>query len=266
MKMNNLNRYTLISSVLPFLIIIFAAACLSVSGQANGSECFEVKYLDFFGFKGQKVSWPDSEIEGLLQSKDNQPTHSTNFLVPMIVKQIAEYHSCGNNKSDSDRFRKLVKLYLKFRRGKPESLVPTISADKAIELIRKDFYDQVNDDELLHELIFTMDDGPFKGENAESFPTGKDIVPVIINTRFGSIKFVQAKERIYFGALDKNDKMLWLKILQGASGQYLKTFSPEKINLEEFEAVGCLTLFVNGERLTVYLRPNGSFIYYTHSW
>ncbi len=256
-------KHTLIILSLSCLCLFFASAL--VFGQKKDSACFEIKHLDFFGIEKLDIDWPDTEIDGLLKADDYQPTHSTSFFVPMVVKELAAYHSCTKNKTNTERLKKLVNLYIKLRKGNLSSLTSDMPFDKVLEIIRQDFYDQVNDDELLDQMIYSMDDGPLTGEATKIFP--KDIEPIIVQTQFGSIKLAQGKERVYAGAFDKNEKPLWIKILKGTVPErYLKNFQPEKIELNEFEAASILTFFADGERVKIYVRPNGRFMFYTHSW
>ncbi len=253
-----------------FVFLTLSCLCLlfashSILGQNKDRGCFEFKHLDFFGLDGREINWPKSVIDQLLESEDNTPAYRTSFLVPMIVKQLSVFHSCTKKDIDVNRFKKLVNLYLKFRHGKPQSITPSLPIDEVLALIRKDFDDQINDDELLQQMIYSMDDGPLAGEISRSFPTnGK---PFVIRTQFGTLKLSQVNERLYAGAFDKNEKSLWSRILKGTVPEhYLKNFDTHKIELKEFEAAGILSLSADGERLKIYFRPDGRFMFYTYSW
>lgn len=246
-------------------VLILSLSVLVKGQQTPTRDCFEIRYLDIFGLDKVEVSWPDSEIDGLLLKVQDKSVNERRFLIPIIVKQLAEYHSCIKKRSDLERFRKLTQLYLQIRPGVDDKLRSFSFTDQQLELIRRDFYEQVNDDELLHQLIYTMDDGPLQGELAKSIPrSGK---PIILPTKFGELRVLQSKGRIYVAGFDKKDKLLWARILRGTVPErYLKTFDPQKIDLREFEAAGRLSFFADGERVNIYFRPNGRFLYYTHSW
>jgi hypothetical protein len=247
------------------VIALIFIAVSSTLGQGNNADCFEVKHLDFFGLDKVAHVWPDDEIDELLNLEDKQPEHRTSFLIPMIVKQLAEYHPCIKKRTDFERYNKLIALYLKIRRGEPSALRSMSFFDSQLDMIRNDFYKQVNDDELLLEMIYSMDDGPLTGEDAKVFPkNGKASVAV---TRFGNIKLSQGNERIYVGAFDKNNQPMWIRILKGTMPErYLKNLHQGKIELNEFEIASIITIFADGESLKIYVRPNGRFMFYTHSW
>lgn len=249
------------SSVLLSLVL----AVGTVSAQSPNKDCFEVKYLDLFGLDSKELHWPDGEIDGLLDFVGNKQSNQ-NFLLPAIVKQLADYHPCRKKlEYHQERFLKLVSLYVGIR-GESLEFVRTYSfITQQIEAIRKDFYDQVLSDNMLPSLIYTMDDGPLQGETVKVLPKSKTTNRAA--TPFGEIRFIVRANRLYAVAVNKSGKTLWTRILKGTNpDRYLSSISPEPIAVGTFEAVVVVSPFVDGERLSMYLRPNGSLVYYTHSW
>ena len=257
--MSSLRRF-----FLPFVLIhcFFAATAI---GQTTTDNCFEAKYLDLFGLASKDVHWSDSDINGLLTQVRNEPSNHK-FLIPAIVKQLADYHPCRKKlEYNQERFLNLVGLYVGIR-GEPIKFVWEYSfIDNHIEAIRKDFYDQVLNDKMLPSLIYTMDDGPLQGEIVSKFPTSKPISSAA--TPFGEIQFIAQASRLYAVAVNKSGKTLWARILKGTNpNRYLTRISPGPIAVDKYEAVVVVSPFVDGERLSMYVRPNGSFVFYTHSW
>ena len=102
-------------------IILFSIffSTTSILGQSK-KDCFEIKYLDYFGVENlDTIKWPSSELDQLLKTDfandETEKNRKTNFLIPFIVLQLKDYHpSCSNN-SDTATFRKLKELYFKIR-------------------------------------------------------------------------------------------------------------------------------------------------------
>lgn len=254
-------RFLQFSSVLLFLVFAVDA----VSAQSVKKDCFEVKYLDLFGLDSKELYWPDSEIDGLLGLVGNKQSNQ-NFLLPAIVKQLADYHPCHKKlEYDRERFLDLVRLYVGIRGESIEFVWAYSFIDKHIEAIRKDFYDQVLSDKMLPSLIYTMDDGPLQGELVKLVPNSKPISSAA--TPFGEIQFIAQADRLYAVAVNKSGKNLWARILKGTNpNRYLTRISPGPIAVDKYEAVIVVSPLVDGERLSMYFRPNGSLVYYTHSW
>ncbi len=148
---------------IPAITIAFVLSlAFSAYAQQTSTDCFEIKHLDFFGIDKVNTTWTVEDINQMLKLQDEGGADSY-FLIPLIVKQLAEYHSCERNRTDTDRYSKLEMLYLNLRPKIANNLAAASSRDGRLEIIRQDFYDQVDNDEMMHRLIYTMDDGPFVG-------------------------------------------------------------------------------------------------------
>ena len=126
------------------LTILFLTLNLTLFGQESDSEgCYEMKYLDFFGLDEMEIiKWPQSELDGLMKmdfAKDRgQSEIKTNFMIPMIVYQLKEYHPNCNTEIDTTYFNKISELYLKIRDIDSTKLLNKTIAEK-IDFIRTDF-------------------------------------------------------------------------------------------------------------------------------
>ena len=74
-------------------IILFAINLNSFGQNSELKDCYEIKYLDFFGLDQMEIiKWPESEINGLMKmdfDKDRGDSMiKTNFIIPMIVYQL----------------------------------------------------------------------------------------------------------------------------------------------------------------------------------
>jgi hypothetical protein len=139
---------------------------LSLFGQ-DSVDCYEIEYLDFFGLEQTEiVKWEESQLKELLEidfAKDRgQSEIKTNFIIPLIVYQLKEYHPNCTDEIDVEYFDKISAVYLKIREIDSTELLNKPIAEK-IDYLRSDFYSQVKDVNYLPKMTATFDDGPFYG-------------------------------------------------------------------------------------------------------
>src|SRR5690606_5245037 len=141
------------------LTILFLAINLTIFGQES-KDCYEIKYLDFFGLdKMEIIKWPESELDVLSKmdfAKDKGKSEiKTNFIIPMIVYQLAEYHPNCKQNIDTNYFNKSSEIYLKIREIDSTDLLQKSIADK-IDFVQSDFYSQVENVEYLPKMTATF--------------------------------------------------------------------------------------------------------------
>ncbi len=232
--------------------------------QNTASDCFEIKYLDFFGLdKIERHEWTEDELDELIASDNTESQNRTNFLIPFIVWQLKEFHPNCNKSPNRTKFDKFVKLYFKIRMQN-NSNVRDQNIEEQLALIRDDFYTQLNDDKLLPYMRYTMDDGPLYGEIPKVIPKSKS--PQSVETNFGKIILIKTSNRVFLLAKDTQNKIIWSRIMTGANPtRYLRNlnFVPNSV---EVTSLSTIIHLQTSERLKLYLRPDGKFIYYAHSW
>lgn len=248
------------------VVVLLAALGCSFLGYAQfaaDSGCFAIKYLDFFGLddlgKGD-LWWPKAEIEQLLH-EDFSKGPATSFIIPFIVAQLPQYHPDCQGKTDTSYLNQLLKLYLRIRR-QPAERLDTMSVSEKIEWTRDDFYSQVNIDSFLAHMWFTFDDGPFFGRDVEQ-PRDKI---ASFSLGFGQLVISQTDERIVLTAIDTTNHTLWSKALTREGDYYLRNLSLSEDPIEQTSLATTVSLTVEGEMLTLFLRNNGAFMFYYHSW
>jgi hypothetical protein len=234
-------------------------------GQGKGN-CYEVKYLDFFGLEGLVVEkWPESEINGLLEladeSKTTDPTLRTNFIIPIIVYQLQVFHPKCNVDTDSIYLNGIISVYERIRQFPPETLIKKSILQK-IDFIRDDFYTLVKDDCELIQMSFTLDDGPFYGVNIDSAGVTIDS----IKTDFGNIVVSRLDGKSIITATDMLGEVIWRKAITRGPNSYLNVVSSSGNKWNKTSLATIMYLSANGERLTLYLKNNGQFMHYFHSW
>jgi hypothetical protein len=261
MNTSNHQKFGTITLHLSIAILCFYG--ISVC-QKSTADCFEIKHLDFFGLdKIEKHEWAEDELDQLLDSENTISQNRTSFLVPIIVWQLKEFHPNCNKSPNRKKFDKFVKLYFKIRmqnisNGKNQNI------EEQLVLIRDDFYSQLNDDKLLPDMIYTMSDRPLYGEIPKVIPKSKSSQSK--DTTFGKITLIKTKNRVVLVATDKQNKVIWSRIMTGVNPtRYLLKLDFDPNAVEETPLATIIHLWTS-ERLTLYLRPDGKFIYYSHSW
>lgn len=181
----------------------------------------------------------------------------------MIVFQLKDFHPKCSNKSEPERYQKLIKLYFRIRDQDFQPFQDKSVAEQ-LEFVRDDFYSQVLNDSLLVHMTYSMDDGPLNGEipkRVPNFKSGKHVV-----TDFGQLTIQKNAGRIYLIATDHKKRTIWVRIMTGVvPKQYLTDLEFNEGAVEKTSLATRVHLHTS-ERLTLYLKNDGRFMYYFHSW
>ena len=251
------------------LTLIFLKINLALLSQNTNSKiCYEIKYLDFFGLENEEVvKWSKSELNGLMKldfEKDrNGSPIRTNFIIPLIAYQLKEYHPNCKTHIDSIYFDKISELYLKIRDINSAKLLNMSIAEK-IDFIRADFYSQVENVNYLPKMIITFDDGPFYGVDFNQEPELKPLKTQ--ETKFGTLVVSKADDKTILASKDKRGNIIWQKAITGLLGRNLTELHFTDSPIEYNSVATVVHMNSEGERFTLYLKSDGSFMYYFHSW
>jgi hypothetical protein len=240
-------------------VIIFLSLAHPAPSQ---TPCVELKNFEFFT-RDTKERWSESALETLIKARPS--ADSGGWVVPVIVEQLARYEpACGGNQVDR-KFELLLRLYATVRnlpRLEDVSLTPY---DK-LTLVRQDFQIQLNNDQGFARLIYTTDDGPLAGKPTSAART-RPVASRDHVAPFGKLRFSNTRTGVVVTALGRRGKVLWSRSLQGMNPKRaLKEAQLETLSVEQTDFVVVARIVVDGERLTLYARPNGRFMYYYHSW
>lgn len=249
-------------------LFILALFLLTFDCKAQDKDCFEVKYLDFFGITDfDTIKWPDSELNQLIKTdftKDEKDKKfKTNFLIPMIVLQLKDFHPACEKLPDSTQYNKLIQLYFNIRQ-QDNSVINGKTIPQQLEFIRQDYYDQVLNDTLLSHMSYTLDDGPLFGQLSTYIPKLDD--GKFIEMDFGKLVIIESNEKQFLIATNKNQEVLWSRIMTGTSDRILKDLYFGENPFFKTSRAYIVNLGAEGERLTLYLKLDGNFMYYYHSW
>jgi hypothetical protein len=253
----------------PLSLIFLYIFCLSTTsfGQYN-KDCFEIKYLDFFEIEDmESFKWPEDELNGLLETDftedEREKNLRTNFLIPYIVFQLKDFHPACSNNPDTSTFRKLRELYFKIRQ-EDVSAISSMPVSKQLEMIREDFYSQVQDDSLLPFMEFTLDDGPFYGQLTEYIPDyskGRSY-----KMEFGTLYITRDSGKVHLTVFSNENSHVWTRVMTGSGERFLSEVSFSENGISKTSLGYRLLMFSEGEALNLNLKSNGGFRYYFHSW
>jgi hypothetical protein len=240
---------------------------LSLFGQ-DSVDCYEIEYLDFFGLEQTEiVKWEESQLKELLEidfAKDRgQSEIKTNFIIPLIVYQLKEYHPNCTDEIDVEYFDKISAVYLKIREIDSTELLNKPIAEK-IDYLRSDFYSQVKDVNYLPKMTATFDDGPFYGID---YDEKLDLEPLESQaTEFGILAISKTDDKTILTCKDKNGNTIWQKLITGLSDRNLTELHFRENSIEYTSVATVAHMYSEGERFTLYLKKDGNFMYYYHSW
>ncbi len=248
---------------------MFLTLNLTLFGQESGKkDCYEIKYLDFFGLDQMKIiKWPQTELDRLIKmdfvKNRGQSKIKTSFIIPMIAYQLKEYHPNCNTEIDTIYLSKISKIYLKIREIESNKLLNKSIAEK-INFIRADFYSQVENVDYLPKMTATFDDGPFYGED---FGNKLELIPIKKQeTEFGTLSVSKIKDKTILTSKNKNGELIWQKSITGLSDRNLTELNFTENPMEYNSVATVAHMFSKGERFTLYLKSDGNFMYYFHSW
>jgi hypothetical protein len=250
------------------LLLIFISIHLNfIAQESNSTNCYNIKYLDFFELENAEiVKWPSSEIDGLLKEnyeKDRSDSDvKTNFLIPLIVYQLPEYHPNCKKEIDTNYFEKISKLYFRIRDTDSTKISNKSITDK-IDFIRNDFYSQVENPEYLPKMIMTFDDGPFYGKDTINSTLHNSIKQ---KTNYGSLDISKLDNKVLLTSRDQNGKLIWQKIITGLTDRNLTDLHFVENPLEYTSISTIAHMYSEGERFTLFMKNDGKFLFYFHSW
>ena len=237
--------------------------CLcSVSAALSQTACIELKHYEFF-LSGTKERWSEGSLENLIEAKPN--FNDSGWLIPAIVEQLKRYEpACGTREMDR-QFELLLQLYSVVR-GLPVLADASVSSHDKLRLMRNDFQMQLNDDRGFDHLIYSMDDGPLTGKPI-SAARAKPLASRNHDVPFGKLRFSNTRTGVVVTALGRTGRELWSRSLQGVNPKRPpKAAQLETLVVEQTDFVVAARISVDGEKLTLYVRPNGRFMFYRHSW
>jgi hypothetical protein len=270
-----MKRYTL----LLFSFFFFINASI---GQPS-KDCFEIKYLDFFGIEPtDTVMFKQSLLDSLLVMKESKSKlaldlekflsesekrkvrlMATYSYIPSIISQLRQFYPTCTTNYDFSTFRKLKQLYFKFTQSDIE-IIKDKGVAEQLGYIRQNFYDKVDNDSLLPYMSFTMDDGPLYGQLSKYIPNYKK--GTSYQTDFGALYITHYSTKVFVTVINKEGKHLWTRSMTGNSNRPLSEIRLSKEDIKTTSLGYTIRMYADAEALNLYLRNDGRFRFYFHSW
>lgn len=250
------------------LSILFLLIYITSCGQkVESPTTYEVKYLDFFGLEHvEAFRWSDDEIKKLLtmdfKEGRKNPSKKTNYIIPIIIFQLKELHPNVTKKIDVNFFNQLTELYLKIREI-DEAEIANKSVAEKIDFMRDDFYWQVENDQYLAYMLMTYDDGPFQGIDFKEEITSNPLD--FQETNFGSLSTFQLGDKTILVAKDKSQKVIWQKSVTGFVDEKLSYLCFTSDAIQYTSAATIVKLHSESEKIVLYLKNDGRFLFYYNS-
>ena len=252
-------------------LLLFLTFPILIEAQNNNSEpCYSIEFLDFFGATNiQKTAiWTNDEIIQLskqIAETPYGPTKSPIFLIPVIMAQLPHYHPKCTTNIDTSALNNLTRLYASLSNAALDSLI-NFDKDTQIDAIRYNFYQLVKNDSLLPMMLFTMDDGPFFGKDLPDStllinPDHSIFLPS------GSLFVYEQPDQVCIEFKGPNENIRWRKILtEFGENIYLRDlFIPDDV-VSTNSLATIVSIYLNHEELSLYLRNTGEFMFYFYSW
>ena len=243
-----------------FQLLVFP---LFMQAQNNDTvDCYPIKFLDFYGVSDSTnvAIWSNNQILQLIQEPTPPP-----FFIPVVVSQLPNYYSNCNSKVDTIALDNLTHLYALISKTELDSLLKPNKGFQ-IDLMRNIFYDRIDNDSLVAEMMFTTDDGPFFGDD---IPYSEILVDpdYTLHLAIGILAVHKQPNRVIVEFRGKDDEISWRKELTlfGVEEDFSELHIPEDVyQTTSFSTK--ISLYLDEEELSLYLRNNGEFMFYFYSW
>ena len=261
------------SNVLLLLTIILVFGCKTVKTDSS-QLCVhkEIQYLTtYIDSRMWKVAGGDmkmeiSEIRELTSKLEGNP-QSGLFFVPMVINGIREIYL--DNDVDESELSFLVEFSGMLSVLWDDSSILISIEDSGAEVCKNvnsivDYYHKSSeDDDEFYKMIFTLDDGPFYGEDVE-YELEK-IDEVMIDT----YKLILRSNGVLntLELLTEKGQVKWRKLIERSADYRIETVkfidNPVMVSNNLGYKIG---MYGDGELLHFYLRKNGDFRLFFHSW
>jgi hypothetical protein len=201
-----------------------------------------------------------------MANMESEKLMTANFFVPMIIKEIKSIFDDSEISDDE----KLILIELSKVIGKIwNDSTYEISEGKSkneicvkVNSILNKYHKLSEDDSHFYKMIFTMDDGPFYG-----FDTNKELEK-LSETSFDQFKLIiRGNEIENTIELVEGNNMKWRKVIARSEDYKIKNLNLANEPVRVKNELGYkIALSGDGELIQLYLRKNGDFRLFFHSW
>jgi hypothetical protein len=136
---------------------------------------------------------------------------------------------------------------------------------QGLNKLKQAFYALCEDDNVFYQMIYTLDDGPFYGLNTDlTFPIKDSLKLDDIDAK---MYLREQGDTCTLELVDRNGQTKWKKIVARSDEYYIRDvgFANEPVR-DKNELGYKIGFFGSGEFIHLYLRTDGAFRLYYHSW
>jgi len=256
-----------------FVLITGIISCKSINlDRVKNCNVQEIKYLTTYSdsrmweFAGGESIIDSTSLKDIASITDEQ-LKGMHFFTPILIKKIKIYNS--DSVLDETENEIIIELSRFFKRIWKNEIYEIKEHDSKVEVCKKinliiDKYHQLSeDDSEFYKMIYTLDDGPFFGIDTES--ELDKIKEISIGENRLILRGNGAENTLEI--LNKSSELLWRKIIAQSESYKIERldFAGHPVRVDN-ELGYKVALIGNGELIHLYLRKNGSFRLFFHSW
>ncbi len=257
-----------------YMILLFPIFSL-ITNCSQGKARYEnhkIKYLSTFSSSRMweilrgNGNWNEkriSELSNYIKSEEN-----VLFYLPLLLSQINNFDSSSDYTSSEKKI--IVQASICFANALNNKELEITKKDQTsirsgLDNLVVEFYKLCENDETFPKLIYTFDDGPFYGvdsdyilHNVDSIYL-KDINSTIVLSENDNISILTM--------FDHSGNTKWRKILSHSENRFITNVEFVENPILDINDLGYkIGLIGNGEFIHLYLRNDGRFRLFFHSW
>lgn len=242
------------------------------NSQVNYCNLESIKYISTFKSSrmwqvmGGDANWTLANVKACVEMA--QQDKMVLFFIPVMLHQIKNYYERDEWTKAEKEFGIEVSNFfattldnedLKISNGDNKTFC------QGLDKLKQAFYALCEDDNVFYKMIYTMDDGPFFGIDTDLNLPVKDSLKL---EDIGAKMYIrQQGKTCTLELVDSYGQTKWKKIIARSADNYIKdiVFTMESI-LDKNELGYKIGLIGSGEFIHLYLRTDGAFRLYYHSW
>ncbi|MFT4601474.1 MAG: hypothetical protein ACI857_001654 [Arenicella sp.] len=260
-----------IFKILPFLILGFTS-CNSENTNSDNCNIQEIKYLStYIDSRMYDVAGGNAEIDlktaQEMCNMDREMLKEARHLIPMLLQDVGMYFSDSiletHEKLLISEFSKIFSKIWKDETLVIESDATELEYCEKTDLIIDKYHEFSENDSEFYKMIYTLDDGPFFGIDTDSMYS--KIEEIALDEKTLILRGNGTENTLE--VTNQSDELIWRKIIARSSDYIIHTLEFADKPIRVNNKLGYkIALYGDGELVQLYLKKNGSFRLFFHSW
>lgn len=257
--------------IISILIFSFFNYSLTIDNQ-NECSIKPIKYLEIYiNSRMWEVAGGNSNINletaREMAEIEKDELEAADFFIPIIINQIKYIYSDHileeNEKNILIQFSKFLERKWNNKNFKIMKESSGTEICEKVNMIIDKYHLLSEDDSEFYKMIFTLDDGPYFGYDTEIE------LKKIEEIQIDNFKLVLRGNKLKYTLelLDIDGSLKWKKLIAKSKNHYITEmgFSNQPIRVKN-ELGYKVALYGEGELVQLYLKKNGEFRLFFHSW